>query len=155
MERTSTSRRSAIFMALALTLIPALAAHAQQPPADEITGAWEADDGSVKLSMYKSGSEFQARLLYGNHVMEADNVTFKQDTLNPDPALRTRSLKNIVFLRGLHWDNGEWTGGSLYDGSSGRTYHCKAGIKEGKMLLRGYIGIPALGQTQTFHRTNE
>ncbi|WP_042301838.1 DUF2147 domain-containing protein [Paraburkholderia kururiensis] len=148
-------RQSAVFMMLfVMSLFVTLTAHAQQAPADGIVGIWEADDGSVKLDMYKAGAAFEARLLYGNQVVESDNVTFKLDTRNPDPALRSRSLKNIVFLSGLRWDDGEWTGGSLYDGSSGRTYTCKAAIKDGKMYLRGYLGISALGQTRVFHRVN-
>lgn len=148
-------RQSVVSMMLfILGLFFAAMAHAQQASSDAIVGAWEADDGSVKLEMYKAGSEFEARLLYGNQVVESDNVTFKLDTKNPNPALRSRSLKNIVFLSGLRWEDGEWTGGSLYDGSSGRTYTCKVTIKDGKMYLRGYLGISALGQTKVFHRLN-
>lgn len=148
-------RKSIVHQVLGILLVLLLAPTAiaqQQAAADEIVGTWEADDGSVKLDMYKEGSEFQAHLLYGNHVMESDNVTFKKDEKNPNPALRTRSLKNIVFVSGLHWDGSGWSDGSLYDGSSGRTYHCKVEIAEGKMRLRGYLGIPALGQTKIFHR---
>jgi uncharacterized protein (DUF2147 family) len=79
-------------------------------------------------------------------------VTFKQDTKNPDPSLRTRSLKHIVFVQGLRWEDGKWGGGSLYDGSSGRTYRCKVEMKDGKMLLRAYLGMSILGQTRSFHR---
>ncbi|MFV8607464.1 DUF2147 domain-containing protein [Ralstonia pseudosolanacearum] len=148
-------RQSVVSMMLfILGLFFAAMAHAQQASSDAIVGAWEADDGSVKLEMYKAGSEFEARLLYGNQVVESDNVTFKLDAKNPNPALRSRSLKNIVFLSGLRWEDGEWTGGSLYDGSSGRTYTCKVTIKDGKMHLRGYLGISALGQTKVFHRLN-
>lgn len=57
-----------------------LATHAGQPPASEIVGVWEADDGSAKLDMYKAGAGFEARLLYGNQVMEPANVTFRFDT---------------------------------------------------------------------------
>ncbi|HKT96035.1 MAG TPA: DUF2147 domain-containing protein [Paraburkholderia sp.] len=136
---------------LALLLAP-LAIAQQQAPADQIVGTWGADDGSVKLDMFKAGAEFNAHLLYGNQVMEPDDVTFKKDTNNPNPALQSRSLKNIVFIQGLRWNGSEWSDGSLYDGSSGRTYHCKVEIKDGKMRLRGYLGIPALGQTRVFHR---
>jgi uncharacterized protein (DUF2147 family) len=140
-------------MALVSTsLLLAPTVNAQPSAGDEIVGKWEADDGSVKLDMYKAGSEFQARLLYGNQLVEADNVTFKNDALNPDPALRSRSMKNVVFITGLRWGDGEWSGGSLYDGSSGRTYNCKAEIKDEKMLLRGYLGISVMGQTRAFHR---
>jgi uncharacterized protein (DUF2147 family) len=127
-------------------------AGAEPSPADALVGIWEADDGTVKLDMFKAGSEFQARMLYGNEIVEADNVTFKKDTKNPDAALRSRSLKNVVFITGLRWSDGEWTGGSIYDASSGRTYNCKAEIRNGKMGLRGYLGLPAMGQTRTFHR---
>ena len=147
------SRRGALLLALATsTLLLAPVANAESSPADAIVGTWDADDGTVKLDMYRAGSEFQARMLYGNVVVESDNVTFKKDTKNPDPALRSRSLKNIVIITGLRWDDGEWNGGSIYDASSGRTYNCKATIKNGKMHLRGYLGISAMGQTRTFHR---
>ncbi|AXW55958.1 hypothetical protein CJO93_18265 (plasmid) [Ralstonia solanacearum] len=32
------------------------------------------------------------------------------------------------------------------------TTPCKVTIKDGKMHLRGYLGISALGQTKVFHR---
>jgi uncharacterized protein (DUF2147 family) len=146
-------RRTAIILIAATYGLFAISpAMAQQQPEDAVIGAWEADDGSVKLDLFKSGSEFQAHLLYGNEVMEADNITFKQDGKNPDPALRTRSLENIVFITGLRWEDGEWSGGSLYDGSSGSTYHCTIKLDGSKMLLRGYLGISLLGQTRAFHR---
>lgn len=153
MQIFSLSRRAALLAALSIVSLPmAPAAFAQQVQQDAITGKWEADDGTVKLDMFRAGTEFQARMLYGNQIVEADNFTFKQDARNPDPALRSRSLKNIVFLTGLRWDNGSWSGGSLYDPSSGRTYSCEVTMKDGKMNLRGYIGISALGQTRVFHR---
>ena len=161
MQVSKASRRTALLgslVILGVSMAPAVFAQtpqgtaASQSPQDVIVGKWEADDGTVKLDMYKSGSEFQAHLLYGNEVVEADQTTFKQDAKNPNPTLRSRSLKNIVFIWGLHWDDGEWTDGSLYDGSSGKTYRCKVEIKDGKMLLRGYLGISLLGQTRAFHR---
>ncbi|UWU74362.1 DUF2147 domain-containing protein [Bradyrhizobium huanghuaihaiense] len=153
MQSFPLSRRSAIFLLMATVNIGLMPmAHGEAPVSDAIVGTWEADDGTVKLDMFKTGAEFQARMLYGNEIVEADNVTFKKDAKNPDPALRSRSLKNIVFITGLHWENGEWSGGSIYDASSGRTYNCKATVKDGKMHLRGYLGLPAMGQTRAFHR---
>lgn len=149
-------RRMVISMMFAIpSLFSVLPAYAQQVAADAIVGTWEADDGTVKLDMVKDGPEFQAHLLYGNQVVESDNVTFRNDAKNPDPALRSRSLKNIVFLRGLRWEDGKWSGGSLYDASSGRTYRCEVALEDDKMRLRGYIGIPALGQTRVFHRVSQ
>jgi uncharacterized protein (DUF2147 family) len=156
MTATFVSRRSVLAaITVCLTLCLTLTGLAQQPPADAIIGTWAAADGSVKLDMQKAGSEFHARLLYGNQVVEADDVTFKQDVKNPDPSLRTRSLKHIVFVLGLRFEDGKWSGGSLYDGSSGRMYKCTVELKDGKMLLRGYLGMSLLGQTRSFHRVQE
>lgn len=154
MQTYRPSRGWIIPLALAATSLAAMSVVvvAQQPAPDAIAGTWEADDGSVKLDMYKSGEELRAHFLYGSQVVEADNVTLKKDIKNPDPGLRSRSLQNIVFIWGLRWTDGEWSGGSLYDASTGRTYHCKVAIKEGKMLLRGYLGVSVLGQTKAFHR---
>jgi uncharacterized protein (DUF2147 family) len=153
MHISQISRRTALLLTLA-TAAPFLTpvAYAEPAPSDALVGVWEADDGTVKLDMFKAGSEFQARMLYGNEIVEADNVTFKKDTKNPDPALRSRSLKNIVVVMGLRWADGEWGGGSIYDASSGRTYNCKVTVKDGKMYLRGYLGVSLMGQTRTFHR---
>lgn len=155
MNSNRISRRAALTLfGAAATLAITGGASARQAGNDAITGIWQADDGSVKLEMFKAGPEYQARLLYGNQLMEADGVTFRKDEKNPVRALRSRSMKHVVFITGLEWKNGSWTGGSLYDGSSGRTYSCEVTIRDGKLNLRGYIGISALGQTRTFHRVN-
>lgn len=87
---------SAVVLTLAISdLASSPAAFAQQARADAIVGLWEDGDGSVKLDMIRRSGEFQAHLLYGNQVVESDNVPFKKDEKNPDPALRSRSLKNI------------------------------------------------------------
>ncbi|MBB4402900.1 DUF2147 domain-containing protein [Agrobacterium radiobacter] len=153
MHTLTESRRSLLLVALAMTGLavtgPTLAQQASQ---DAFLGKWAADDGSVRLEMFKAGAELRAHLLFGNQIMERDNTTFKSDAKNPDPALRSRSLENIVFIHGLRWDDGQWTEGTLYDPSSGRTYRCTVEMKGNKMLLRGYLGISLLGQTREFHR---
>lgn len=154
MQTFQMARRALIFLALIymnLSMMPVLA---QEHEADAVVGIWQADDGTVKFDIYKNSGEVQARLLYGNELVEADNVTFKKDAKNPDPAMRSRSMKNVVFIWGLHWDGSQWTGGSLYDGSSGRTYSCQVQIKDGKLYLRGYLGLPVMGQTKVFHRAH-
>lgn len=129
---------------------PAARVLAAQP--DEIVGTWESESNTLKLEFFNAGPEYNARLLWGNRVVEADGTTFKQDALNPDPSLRSRSLKGILMVKGLVYQNGEWTGGTAYDASSGRTYDSKAEIVDGKLHMRGYIGVSLLGQTVVFRR---
>lgn len=130
------------------------AASAQSATASPLLGTWHAQDGSLKLEMFDAGGTYAGRMLYGRRVMEADGTSFKRDTHNPDPKLRSRSLANIVLVRNLKWNatSRRWEGGSLYDGSSGRTYSARIEIKDGLMEMRGYMGSPMLGRTVKFRR---
>jgi len=53
----------------------------------------------------------------------------------------------------LTYDDGEYTGGKLYNPDDGRTYSLKAKLKSINQLeFRGYLGISLLGQTMKFNR---
>jgi uncharacterized protein (DUF2147 family) len=127
-------------------------AYCQTGNADDLVGVWDSLDHTFKIEMFKADKDYEAHLLYGNHVVEKDG-TFKTDAKNPDPALRSRSLKGIVLIKGLVWNSAQWSGGTLYDGSSGTTYQCKAEIKDGILLLRGFRGTPLFGETIKFQRS--
>ena len=122
-------------------------AFAQKAQPQDIVGVWQAEDGHLKLEMFNAGNQYNAKILFGRKLVEKDGVTFKQDINNPDPALRSRSLKEIVFVKGLSWQNGHWSGGTIYDATSGKTYSCQVEMVEGKMHLKGYLGVPMLGET--------
>ncbi|MBB5712951.1 DUF2147 domain-containing protein [Sphingomonas xinjiangensis] len=130
------------------------AASAQVAAASPLVGVWHAQDGSLKIEMFDAGGSYSGRRLYGRRVMEADGRSFTRDVHNPDPALRARSLQNVMVVKGLKWNPGSrrWEGGSLYDGSSGRTYSAHVELENGKMELRGYVGSPMLGRTVIFNR---
>lgn len=130
------------------------AASAQAAAASPLLGVWHAEDGSLKIEMFDAGGSYAGRMLYGRRVMNADDKSFKRDVHNPDPALRSRSLQNIVVVKNLKWHAGNrrWEGGNLYDGSSGRTYSARVELKNGRMEMRGYMGSPMLGRTVTFNR---
>ncbi len=130
------------------------AAKAQAAAALPLLGVWHAADGSLKIEMFDAEGSYAGRMLYGRRVMEADDKTFKRDLHNPDPALRSRSLQDVVVVKDLKWHAGNrrWEGGSLYDGSSGRTYSARIELKNGRMEMRGYVGPPMLGRTVTFNR---
>lgn len=127
---------------------------AQTSAAREIVGVWAEDDGQLKFEVYEVGETYEARIIHSGRVMEADGRTFRADTLNPDPTLRSRSLKGTVILSGLRWipETRRWEGASLYDGSSGRTYSAYVSLVDGHMELRGYLGVPLLGQTVILRR---
>ncbi|MDF2996823.1 MAG: signal peptide protein [Xanthobacteraceae bacterium] len=104
--------------------------------------------------MFDAGETYAARVLYGKLLVEADGKTFKKDTLNPDPKLRSRSLERAVVLTNLKWDasDGRWEGGDFYSGATGQTHSVQATLVSGKMELRAYMGTPMLGRTMVFRR---
>ena len=129
-------------------------ASAQTPSAGDIVGVWAEDDGQLKFEVHEVGDTYEARIIQSGRVMEADGRTFRADLLNPDPTLRSRNLKGTVILSNLRWnpETRRWEGASLYDGSSGRTYSAYVSLVDGHMELRGYLGVPLLGQTVTLRR---
>jgi uncharacterized protein (DUF2147 family) len=142
----------AAVVALASIVPVGLVAQAPAVRADDILGIWESDTRSLKLRMVKAADGYNAHILWGNRVVEADGTTFKPDTKNPDPALRSRSIQNIVMISGLVWEKDEWTGGTLYDPSSGRSYRCKVAMKNGQLQMRGYMGFSLMGRTVVMNR---
>jgi len=102
--------------------------------------------------IFPEGDHYSARLLWGNKIVEADNVTSKKDAKNPDPNLRSRDVIGIVSLTGLKWNGKEYTDGKIYDPPSGKTYNCKAWVEGDKLHLRGYLGFSMMGKTVSWHR---
>lgn len=152
----STSLRLRLLAAATTTALSLAAVEAlgQAATPDQIVGVWEAENGNIKLEMFDAGGTYSARMLYGKLVMEADGTTFKKDTLNPDPALRSRSLEGIVFVTDLTWDARErrWEDGRFYSGATGRTMSAQAELVGDKMEVRAYLGTPLVGQTLLLRR---
>lgn len=72
---------------------------------------------------------------------------------------RNQRLLGMVILRGSRpVDNkpGRWEGGDILDPDNGKTYHLKLTLSpDGRKLdVRGYIGTPLFGRSQTWMRSN-
>ena len=135
------------------TLIFVMVGTIVQAQTDEnaILGKWESDKKDVRLEFFKSGDEYQAKLLWGDKIVESDGITSKKDIKNPNKELRSRNIVGIISVTGLEWNGKEYVNGKIYNAPSGDTYKCKVWIKEGKLYLRGFWGLSMLGQTYSFH----
>ncbi|MBO9702106.1 MAG: DUF2147 domain-containing protein [Sporocytophaga sp.] len=121
-------------------------------PTDDIIGTWiEAKDDN-KMEIFKSGNEYQAKLLFSKAALEADGKTFKKDIKNNDPKLRSRSLEGIVYITKLRFNKGAYVDGKMYDFTSGNFYDCKITVSGNKLNLRGFMGFEFLGKTIEFNR---
>lgn len=66
-------------------------------------------------------------------------------------------IQGLNIIRGLKANTkepGVWEGGSILDPESGSDYRLKVRVIDGgqKLELRGYVGMPMLGRTQTWVR---
>jgi uncharacterized protein (DUF2147 family) len=73
-------------------------------------------------------------------------------------AFKDQPVIGMTILSGLKKDGDgySYSGGKIVDPVSGKVYKSKiAVIEDGKKLnVRGYIGMPVLGRTQTWEREN-
>jgi uncharacterized protein (DUF2147 family) len=78
------------------------------------------------------------------------------DINNPDASQRGHFLCGLVIGSQFHLtEPGRASGGSLYDPKSGNTYHGTMSVEGETLKLRGYIGFPIFGRTETWQRAPE
>lgn len=71
-----------------------------------------------------------------------------------DGALKDQPIIGMTILTGMKKDGGEYNGGKILDPNNGKVYKSKMSLIDGgkKLDVRGYIGVPMLGRTQTWLR---
>ncbi len=81
----------------------------------------------------------------------------KRDHHNPDVTLRNRFRCGLRIMSGfVHKKKNSWSGGEIYNPSSGRTYNGMIRLdEEGSLKVRGYIGISLFGKTLKWIRPLE
>lgn len=69
-------------------------------------------------------------------------------------AHKDQPVIGMTIITGMHYEDGEYHSGHILDPQSGKVYKAKMSLTEdGKKLnVRGYIGMPMLGRTQTWLR---
>lgn len=99
------------------------------------------------------------------HIEEADNVitgTVSKLLLHPEkkcdkctgenkdkPILGMRVMQHLIASKDAP---NQWQNGDILDPNNGKTYRCSIQLVENgqKMIVRGYIGVPLFGRTQTW-----
>jgi uncharacterized protein (DUF2147 family) len=118
----------------------------------QITGRWlvEKKDGIIEI--YQCGDRLCGKLVWMKDPNRDGAPSV--DRNNPDPALRQRPLCGMELLGSFRQvEPQRWEDGRIYDPESGKTYHATMFLESATVLqLRGYVGIPLLGETQTWTR---
>jgi uncharacterized protein (DUF2147 family) len=65
-------------------------------------------------------------------------------------------IVGMVVMSGLKRSDTQWGDGHILDPQNGKTYNCSAKLADnGKKLdVRGYVGLPLLGRSQTWERVD-
>jgi uncharacterized protein (DUF2147 family) len=67
---------------------------------------------------------------------------------------RNQPVIGLILIRNIRLQGNEYVGGDILDPDTGRVYGCRFRLADGgrKLLMRGYLGIWLLGQTQMWQR---
>jgi uncharacterized protein (DUF2147 family) len=122
--------------------------------ADQLMGVWEPSNGKARVKIDKIGSKYYGRIVWLKEPNDPKTGQPKTDVNNPDESMRGVALKGYRMLKDfIYKGNGEWTEGTIYDPESGSTYSCIIKLKDNNTLdIRGFVGVKALGKTDTWKR---
>ena len=67
---------------------------------------------------------------------------------------KNKPLIGLEIIRGLKKSGNEFTGGTITDPKTGKTYKCTITRDGNKLNVRGYVGFSLIGRTQTWHKVN-
>jgi uncharacterized protein (DUF2147 family) len=136
--------------AVAETAEAATAAQATDP-----IGVWatEAEKSHVKIEA--CGAKLCGTVIWLKEPLD-DKGQEKTDVRNTDQGLRARRILGLAILSEFvksKDDPAVWEDGKIYNPEDGKIYSCTLTVKDGATLrVRGYVGIPLLGQTQIWKR---
>lgn len=125
-----------------------LAAAAAISP-DAAVGKWHTETRGGVVEIERCGTSICGRLVSSDGLKANSNLL---DGHNKDPSLRGRRLLNLQVLGGFTRGDGQWTGGTIYNGDDGGTYKATVTpIDADHLRVKGCIIWP-LCKSQTWTR---
>ena len=145
--------RQAILIALAAAAFVSSGVRAQDASP---VGVWKTiDDQSGKpaslVRITESNGELRGKI----------EKLFREPGEDPNPKCdkcegerKDQPIVGMTILTGMKQDGDGYDGGQILDPANGKVYRSKMSLTDGgkKLDVRGYIGIPLLGRTQTWLR---
>jgi uncharacterized protein (DUF2147 family) len=158
---------------LAVALGMAAMARAADPVPTQTLGNWltEKKEAVIHISLGVGGL-LEGRVLHRLHPAaqgdsksalalhaSAAKESAPQESAPPtalaqDAAPRAAEEPGELILSGMNYQGaGNWSGGTIYDPRSGRTYRARLQLLDAEHLnVRGFVGIEMLGRTQVWTR---
>jgi uncharacterized protein (DUF2147 family) len=133
-----------------------------QSAADKIVGFYltrddETNKEKSQVQIFKNtNGKYYGKIVWLKEPNE--NGKPKLDKHNPDAKLQKRAIMGLEILKDFGYDKDdlEWSKGSIYNPSSGKTYNCYIKFESPTSLkIRGYIGAAWMGLGKTAIWTKE
>ena len=127
----------------AMLAIALIVSSASATPADSPVGTWSTANGHGVVAIAQCGDTLCGRI-----------VGIDRDPAEPMPTdVHGRPQCGLTIITNEKPEaDGTWLG-NVTDPRDGTTYHAKLWVDaDGNLNLRGYIGIPLLGSTQTWRK---
>lgn len=126
---------------------------------NQIEKCWFDEGKSSKVQIYCGGDgKFYGKIVWLKDPIDKATGKAQTDSENPDTKLRSRPVQGLVILTGFAQDPADknvYTGGSIYDPDSGKTYCGKITFKGNTLDLRGYLcSFSIFGRTETWTQAN-
>ena len=125
--------------------------------AEDITGLWQTIDDKTgapkgQVEIRKENDTYVGKIV---KITPRLGYTPKEICVDCPAPYTNKPILGLDSLTGLkHSSGNNYTGGRILDPNTGKVYNKKAKLSSnGKRLtLRGYVGVSALGRTQTWIR---
>ena len=143
--------RTCLFFALLLSV--------QNLRAD-ITGRWntEGNESQIEIAYDTATQTYTGTIVSIVDALDQNGAP-RRDLENPDTAQRNQPIVGLTIMRGFKKKSDasqKYTGGTVYDPKSGKTYKGLITHPSADTLkLRGYIGTPVIGRTAEWTRVKE
>jgi hypothetical protein len=113
--------------------------------ADRLIGTYYTEGKGGKVVVKKTGEKFYGTLVWTRTVG-------LKDTKNPVASERNKLVAGKVILKDfVYTGKNVWEKGTIYDPESGKTYSCKLTLMpDGKLKVRGFIGVSLLGRNSVW-----
>ena len=121
----------------------------------DVEGRWLTQEGDGWITIQIVGDSLEGSVAGSPDPKQREEREF--DDRNPDPNLRTRRLDGLTIMTGFEYEGeGHWSGGTVYDPNSGKTYKCTVKQLDANTLkIRGFIGISLFGRSETWTRDDK
>lgn len=128
--------------------------------AQDISGIWKNIDdktGSSKAILEirkENNGTYTAQIV---KITPRPGYNPKETCINCPAPYTNQPILGMDILKGLkHTKNGSYSGGKIIDPLTGNIYSTKAKLNSNgsRLTLRGYVGVSALGRSQTWIKDN-